>query len=39
MLSLNGALLGYCYMIVFPIWMHFKCIFFDKNSGFIYDDP
>ena len=36
--SLNGAVLGYIYIIVFPIWMHFKCVFSDKSSGYIESD-
>ena len=36
--SLNGAVLGYLYIIVLPIWVHLKCIYFDKSSGFIEDD-
>ena len=37
--SLNGAVLGYFYIIVFPIWVHFKCIFANRSGGFVYDDP
>ena len=37
--SLNGAVLGYIYIILFPIWVHFKCIYKDKSSGYIEDDP
>ena len=36
--SLNGALLGYVYIILFPIYVHFKCVFFDRSSGAIVDD-
>lgn len=36
--SLNGAVLGYLYIIVLPIVVHLKCIYFDKSSGFIEDD-
>ena len=36
--SLNGALLGYVYIILIPIYMHLKCIYYDRSSGLIEDD-
>ena len=33
--SLNGALLGYIYIIIFPIFVHWKCIFYKRSSGVI----
>lgn len=31
--SFNGAVIGYTYVFVIPIWIHFKCVWFDKSSG------
>ena len=36
--SVNGTFLGYIFIIIFPIWVHFKCIFSDKASGFVEND-
>ena len=36
--ALNGAILGYIYIILFPIYMHFKCLFIDRSSGMIEND-
>ena len=36
--SLNGAVLGYIYIILFPIAIHLKCVFYDRSSGVIEDD-
>lgn len=35
MITLNGAVMGYSYIIVIPIWIHFKCVFVDRSSGYI----
>ena len=37
-LSLNGAVLGYIYIILFPIYVHLKCIYSDRSCGFIEND-
>jgi hypothetical protein len=36
--SLNGAIMGYTVAIVFPIWLHLKCIWYDRSSGCILND-
>ena len=36
--TLNGAVLGYIYIILFPIYVHLKCIYSDKSCGFIEND-
>ena len=38
LLSINGAVLGYFYVILIPIWVHLKCIYFNRSSGFIEND-
>jgi len=34
----NGAVIGYLYVILIPIFMHFKCVWFAKHSGTIEGD-
>ena len=34
----NGAVIGYLYVILIPIYIHFRCVFFGKNSGTIEGD-
>jgi len=31
--ALNGALLGYSNVIIIPIWVHLKCLWWDRSSG------
>ena len=33
LISFNGAVVGYSYVIVIPIWIHLKCVWYDKSSG------
>jgi hypothetical protein len=35
LISFNGAVVGYSYVIVIPIWIHLKCVWYDRSSGFI----
>lgn len=35
MISINGAVVGFSYVVVIPIWLHLKCVFFDRSSGYI----
>jgi hypothetical protein len=37
--ALNGAVLGYLFIVLFPIIIHFKCIYFDRSGGTIEDNP
>ena len=32
---INGSVLGFLYVILIPIWMHLKCIWYDRSSGTI----
>ena len=36
--ALNGAVVGFLYVIMIPIWIHLKCIWYDKSSGTIEGD-
>lgn len=38
LISINGAVVGYTYVIVIPIWIHLKCVWYDKSSGAIEGD-
>jgi hypothetical protein len=38
MLSINGAVIGYIYVIIIPVWVHLKCVFFDRTGGQIEGD-
>ena len=35
---LDGAVTKFVSVIVTPIWMHLKCIFYDRSSGYIEGD-
>jgi hypothetical protein len=35
MITLNGAVVGFTYIIAIPVWIHFKCVFYDRSSGYI----
>ena len=37
-LVINGTIICFTYVIVFPIWMHLKCVLYDRSSGFIEGD-
>jgi hypothetical protein len=37
-LSVNGAVIGYIYVIIVPIWIHLKCVWVDHHSGYIEAD-
>ena len=36
--ALNGAVIGFLYVILIPVWIHLKCIWFDRSSGTIEGD-
>jgi len=38
LISFNGAVVGYSYVIVIPIWIHLKCVWYDRSSGYVEDD-
>lgn len=38
MIEINGAVLGYCNSLLLPIFLHLKCIYYNKTSGTINDD-
>lgn len=38
MIIVDGAVIKYMCVIVIPIWIHFKCVFYDKSSGYILND-
>ena len=38
LISFNGAVVGYSYVIVIPIWIHLKCVWYDRSSGYIEGD-
>ena len=38
LISINGAVVGYIYVIIIPIWIHPKCVWYDKSSGAIEGD-
>lgn len=31
--AFNGAVIGYTYVFIIPIWIHLKCIWFDRSCG------
>lgn len=35
LISFNGAVVGYIYVVIIPIWIHFKCVYYDRSSGYI----
>jgi hypothetical protein len=35
MISIDGAIVGFTYIIVIPVWIHFKCVFYDFSSGWV----
>ena len=36
--SLNGAVIGYVYVFWIPIWIHLKCIYYDRSGGHVEGD-
>ena len=38
LISFNGAVVGYSYVIVIPIWIHLKCVWYDKSCGYVEGD-
>jgi hypothetical protein len=38
LLVVNGSIVCFTYVIAFPIWLHLKCLLYDKTSGFIEGD-
>lgn len=37
MIDLNGAIIGFAYVIIIPISIHLACVFNNRSSGFIND--
>lgn len=37
-IDISGSIIGYLFAIFIPIWIHLKCLHYDKSSGFIEDD-
>jgi len=35
LIEINGAVVGYTYIYLVPIFVHFTCIFKHKSSGYI----
>ncbi len=35
MISINGAVVGFFYVFMIPIWIHFRCVFWNRSSGYI----
>ena len=33
LISVEGAVVGYTYVVIVPIWIHLKCVWYDKTSG------
>ena len=36
--SLNGSVIAFSYVLVIPVWIHLKCVWFDRSSGTIKGD-
>ena len=34
-MDFSGSIIGYLFAFVIPTWIHLKCVFYNKNSGFI----
>lgn len=32
---INGAIVGFTYVILIPIWLHLKCLLYDNSCGYI----
>ena len=39
MYAINGTVIALHYTTIVPIWIHFKCIWYDRSSGTIENDP
>jgi hypothetical protein len=37
-LDFTGALLGYLFSMFIPIFIHLKCLHFDRSSGYVKGD-
>jgi len=37
-IDISGSIIGYMFAIFIPIWIHLKCLHYDKSSGFIKDE-
>jgi hypothetical protein len=35
---INGAIVGFTYVILIPIWLHLKCLLYDNSCGYIEGD-
>ena len=35
LMAYRGAILGFLYLLMMPIVMHLKCVYYDRSSGFI----
>ena len=38
LINIEGAIIGYIYVMVIPIWIHLKCVWYDKSSGTVEGD-
>ena len=38
LISVEGAVIGYTYVVIVPIWIHLKCVWYDKTSGTVEGD-
>ena len=38
LISVEGAVVGYTYVVIVPIWIHLKCVWYDKTSGTVEGD-
>ena len=38
LIIIDGSIISFTYVIAFPIWLHFKCLFYDHSCGFIEGD-
>jgi hypothetical protein len=35
LIEINGSIVGVIYVILIPIGIHLKCVYFDKSSGHV----
>lgn len=38
LINIEGAIVGYTYVVIIPIWIHLKCVWYDKSSGTVEGD-
>jgi hypothetical protein len=39
MISLDGVLVSFIYILIVIVGIHLKCVFYDRTSGYIENDP